>query len=42
MQQIVRLLHTNLFSKRDLNSLFEKRKPDKYLSPQLALSLARR
>lgn len=42
MQQIIRLLHTNLFSKRDLNSLFEKRKPDKYLSPQLTLSLARR
>jgi len=42
MQQIIRLLHTNLFSKRDLNSLFEKRKPDKHLSPQLTLSLARR
>ena len=42
MQQIIRLLHTNLFSKRDLNSLFEKRKPDKYSSPQLTLSLARR
>jgi putative transposase len=41
MQQIIRLLHTNLFSKRDLNSLFEKQKPDKYLSPQLTLSLAR-
>jgi hypothetical protein len=42
MQQIIRLLHTNLFSKRDLNSLFEKRKPDKHLSLQLTLSLARR
>lgn len=42
MQQVIRLIHTNLFSKRDLNSLFEKIKPDKYLSPQLSLSLARR
>lgn len=42
MQKVIRLIHTNLFSKRDLRSLFEKAKPDKYLSPQLALSLARR
>ncbi len=42
MQQITRLLHTNLFSKRDLMDLFEKEKPDKYRSPQLTLSLARR
>lgn len=42
MQQIIRLLHTNLFSKRDLYSLFEKIKPDKKLSPQLTLSLVRR
>jgi len=42
MQQIIRLLQTNLFSRRDLKGLFEKMKPDKYSSPQLALSLARR
>lgn len=42
MQQIIRLIHTNLFSRRDLISLFEKTKPDKHLSPQLTLSLARR
>jgi transposase len=42
MQQIIRLLHTNLFSKRHLMSLFEKTKPDINISPQLTLSLARR
>jgi len=42
MQQIIRLIHTNLFSRRDLQSLFEKIKPDKNLSPQLTLTLARR
>ena len=42
MQQIIRLIHTNLFSRRDLYGLFKKTKPDKSLSPQLALSLARR
>jgi len=42
MQQIIRLLHTNLFSKRDLMGLFEKTKPDINISPQLTLSLARR
>lgn len=42
MQQVIRLIHTNLFSKRELNSLFEKTKPDKFLSTQLTLSLARR
>jgi hypothetical protein len=31
-----------LFSKRDLSSLFEKIKPDKNMSPQLTLALARR
>jgi hypothetical protein len=42
MQRIIRLLHTNLFSKRDLHSLFEKSKRNKEISPQLTLSLARR
>ena len=42
MQQIIRLLHTNLFSKRNLMSLFEKEKPKINISPQLTLSLARR
>jgi transposase len=42
MQQIIRLIHTNLFSKRDLIGLFEKTKPDINISPQLTLSLARR
>jgi putative transposase len=42
IQQIIRLLHTNLFSKRDLISLFEKVKPDINISPQFTLSLARR
>jgi len=42
MQQIIRLIHTNLFSKRDLLSLFKKMEPDKTMSPQLSLSLARR
>jgi putative transposase len=42
MQQIIRLIHTNLFSKRDLYDLFEKPKPDKILSPQFTLALARR
>ena len=42
MQQIIRLIHTNLFSKRDLISLFGKIKPDKNWTPQLTLALARR
>ena len=42
MQQIIRLLHTNLFSKRDLYDLFKQTKPDKVLSPQFTLALARR
>ncbi|MEE8379898.1 MAG: IS4 family transposase [Gammaproteobacteria bacterium] len=42
MQQITRLLHTNLFSKRDFIGLFEKIKPDKHPPPQLSLALARR
>nr|WP_083218500.1 IS4 family transposase [Candidatus Thiodiazotropha endoloripes] len=42
MQQIARLLHTNLFSKRDLIGLFQKLKPDKYSPPQMMLSLVRR
>lgn len=42
MQQITRLLHTNLFSKRDLMDLFRKLKPDKHPPPQMALALARR
>ena len=42
MQQIIRLLHTNLFSKRNLMGLFEKTKPDINISPQLTLALVRR
>ena len=42
MQQIIRLIHTNLFSRRDLYGLFKKTKPDKTLSPQYTLALARR
>jgi putative transposase len=42
MQQITRLLHTNLFSKRDLMGLFVREKPDKHPPPQLVLALARR
>jgi len=42
MQQITRLLHTNLFSKHDLIRLFQKTNPDKYPPPQMALALARR
>jgi len=42
MQQIIRLLHTNLFSKRNLMGLFEKTKHNINISPQLTLSLARR
>lgn len=42
MQQIIRLIHTNLFSKRDLMSLFKKPKPGKMLSLQFTLALARR
>ena len=41
MQEICRLLHSNLFAKRDLVELFRKRKPDKQISPQLRLSLER-
>jgi hypothetical protein len=42
MQQITRLLHTNLFSKRDLMKLFQKVKSDKHPPPQMTLALARR
>lgn len=42
MQQISRLLQTNLFSKRELYSLFEKTKCEKHPPPQLKLALARR
>lgn len=42
MQQILRLIHTNLFIRREITGLFEKTKPDKYWSPQLTLALARR
>jgi len=42
MQQISRLLQTNLFSKRELYSLFEKIKRKKDPPPQLKLALARR
>ena len=42
MQQITRLLHTNIFSKRDLMGLFQKVKPDKHPQPQMTLALARR
>ena len=41
MQQITRLLHTNLFSKRDLMSLFQKIKPNKHPPPQMTLALVR-
>ena len=41
MQVICRLLHTNLFAKRNLYALFEKRKPELNISPQLQLSLVR-
>lgn len=42
LQQITRLLQTNLFSKRALLTLFEKHKPDRRPPPQLSLALARR
>lgn len=42
MQQIIRLIHSNLFSRRDLYGLFEKTKPDKNPLPQFTLALARR
>jgi len=42
MQRIIRLLQTNLFSKREITSLFEKIKPEKGPPPQLTLALARR
>jgi len=42
MQQITRLLHSNLFAKRDLLGLFVKIKPDKSQPPQMSLALARR
>jgi FOG: Transposase and inactivated derivatives len=42
LQQMKRLLQTNLFAKRCMRELFEKRKPDKNISPQFALALARR
>lgn len=41
MQEICRLLHSNLFAKRNLNELFERRKPMPDISPQLRLSLVR-
>ena len=34
MQRIIRLLQTNLFSRRELYSLFEKKKPEKGPPPQ--------
>ena len=42
LQQLTRLLHVNLFNKRDISTLFEKLKPDKNPKPQLTLALARR
>jgi putative transposase len=42
MQRIIRLLQTNLFSRRELYSLFEKIKPGKGPPPQMTLALARR
>lgn len=42
MQRIIRLLQTNLFSKREIMSLFEKMKPEKGPPPQMTLALARR
>lgn len=42
MQEICRLLHSNLFAKRNLCGLFERRKPELDISPQLRLSLVRR
>lgn len=41
MQEICRLLHTNLFAKRNLQDLVERRKPELDISPQLRLSLVR-
>ena len=41
MQQLTRLLHVNLFSKRNISTLFEKLKPDKNPKPQLTLALVR-
>lgn len=41
MQEICRLLHSNLFAKRNLCGLFERRKPELDISPQLRLSLVR-
>ena len=42
MQQIIRLIHTNLFSKRNLYGLFKTTKPDNKSPPQLSLALVRR
>jgi IS4 transposase len=42
MQEICRLLHSNLFAKRNLCGLFERPKPELDISPQLRLSLVRR
>jgi putative transposase len=42
VQQIARLLHTNLFSKRDLMGLFHKAKPDNHSPRQMPPALARR
>jgi len=42
MQSILRLVHTNLFARRDLLALFEKTKPDRNFRPQLNLCLVRR
>jgi transposase len=41
MQEICRLLHSNLIAKRTLRELFDKRKPKLDISPQLRLSLVR-
>ena len=39
--KVCRLLHINLFAKCRLAELFDKRKPDFGISPQLRLSLVR-
>jgi IS4 transposase len=41
MLEVCRLLHINLFAKRNLTELFDKRKPELDDSPQLRLSLVR-
>ncbi len=41
MLEVCRMLHINLFAKRNLTELFDKRKPELDDSPQLRLSLVR-